>query len=208
MRDLEDAVTALTRPVVEHFQQTADDGKLIKLHSAELPCLFDQLYAAVAPGAETAAGSTSLASTRNLIDGDALFEHAKMASQIGDWCRMVFVRPTRHPAPDLKAWFDAYKHTDSDPDWYVSTLRRWRHVIEAILDKPKRFEVSLCPVCKSTTWTDEAGATFTHPILVEYKVPKDGAKIYPKATCRACDAEWGSFAAIEELGKELEEVAP
>jgi hypothetical protein len=206
--DLLAAVDALTRPVVEHFTQKSDAGAIVALHSAQNPPLLDQLYAAVTPGAESVAGSTSLASTRNLIDGDALFEHAKMCSAVGDWCRMVGVRPTRNPVADLRAWYVAYNATGSDPDWYRTELRRWRHVIGEILDKPKRFEVAYCPVCKSRTWVNQDGDELSHPILVEYKIPKDGARIEPKARCRAegCGTTWDTFAAIEELGEELAEV--
>lgn len=209
--DLLSAVQALTRPQHEHFPQTDDDGKLVKLHSIQQPPLLEQLYAAVNPSANKSAGSASLPSTRNLIDGDALFEYAKMAAAVKDWCRLVTIDPTRDPVVDLDAWYVAFtaaNHDDTAADWYRTELRRWATLIRNILEPPKRFEITTpCPVCKSETWTNPDGEEIRHPILVEYRVTPEGNPVRPRARCRAaeCGATWDNLEAIEELGTELSE---
>lgn len=210
--DLLTAVQALTRPQVEHFTQKDDDGGLVKIHSIEHACLLDELAAAVNPSTNKSAGSASMASTRNLIDSDALFEWSKMSAAIGGWCRIVGVTPTRNRVHDLDAWyvrFTAIPHLDdNDIEWYRIELRRWANLIRNMLEPPKRFELTTpCPVCKSDTWVNPDGETVRHPILVQYRVSPEGAPVKPSARCRNedCDAEWDSIEAIEELGEELQE---
>lgn len=210
--DLLAAVHALTRPHVEHFTQKTDAGELVKIHSIEQPCLLEQLYAAVNPSNNKSAGSASLPSTRNLIDGDALFEYAKMAAAVKDWCRIVGITPTRNTTKDLDAWYVAFNaiptEDDGPADWYRTELRRWASLIRNIMEPPKRFEITTpCPVCGSETWTNPDGEQIRHPILVEYRVTPEGNPVRPRARCRAtdCEAVWDNLEAIEELGTELAE---
>lgn len=212
MNDLLQAVQNLTRPVMEHFPQVDDDGHLIKLHSTQSVPLLEQFHEAISGQPQAGAGGSSLPSTRNLVDGDALFEYAKMASATRGWCRMVGASYAHDPAANLDAWypvFTAQNHDDARADWYRRELRRWASVIRAILEPPRKFEVTVpCPVCKNTHWVNPDGDLMPWPILVEYRLERDGSMSSPKAFCRveACDAVWSSLEAIEELGQELEEV--
>lgn len=210
--DLLAAVHALTRPHVDHFTQKTDDGELVKIHSIEQACLLEQLYAAVNPSTNKSAGSASAPWTRNLIDGDALFEYAKMAAAVKDWCRIVGITPTRNTTKDLDAWYVAFNAIPTDDDapagWYRTELRRWASLIRNILEPPKRFEITTpCPVCGADTWTNPDGEDIPHPLLVEYRVTPEGNPIRPRARCRAtdCGAEWDNLESIEELGTELTE---
>jgi hypothetical protein len=210
--DLLAAVQALTRPHVDHFTQKTDDGELVKIHSIEQPALLEQLYAAVNPSNNKSAGSASAPWTRNLIDGDALFEYAKMASAVKSWCLMVAITPGKDAVKNLDAWYVAYAaipdQDETHHDWYRTELRRWASLIRNILEPPKRFELTTpCPVCHSETWTNPDGEDIPHPLLVEYRVTPEGNPVRPRARCRAadCGAEWDNLEAIEELGTELAE---
>jgi hypothetical protein len=209
--DLLAAVHALTRPHVDHFTQKTDEGELVKIHSIEQPSLLKQLYAAVNPSNNKSAGSASAPWTRNLIDGDALFEYAKMASAVKSWCLMLAVIPGKDTGKNLDAWYVAFNATaqeDGHHDWYRTELRRWASLIRNIMEPPKRFEITTpCPVCASETWTNPDGEQILHPILVEYRVTPEGNPVRPRARCRAtdCAAVWENLEAIEELGAELAE---
>lgn len=206
MTDLLDAVDALTKPRIEHLPQIDDDGKWLKAHTVEHPPLLVQLKEAVNPSTNTAAGSSSLASTRNLVDSDALFEYSTMTAAIGDWCHIIQSERTRDPVVDLRRWYIAFNRTDSDPSFYLAELNRWAKLIRNILEPPKRMEVTTpCPVCDKRTWTDPEGNELLFPVVVEYKVPQDGEAIKPTALCRACDAVWKGFDAVKELAEELNE---
>jgi hypothetical protein len=203
-----DAVDDLTKPIVEHLTQKEDNGTYIRTHTAEHLPLLEQLRDAVNPSSNSAAGSASLKSTRNLIDGDALYRYALMTSAVGDWCNMLKVTRSRNPVTDLRRWYVAYAATGADGKWYVSELSRWAFQIRNLIEPPKRFELTIaCPVCRSSTWLDADGARIPHPLIVEYKVPADGASIKPKAMCRAegCEAVWVGYEAVEELSEELAE---
>lgn len=212
-----DAVDALTKERTEHMAQTDDDGKWLRTHTTQHPPLLTELRNAINPSSNTAAGSSSLASTRNLIDSDAMFEYGKMTGAIGDWCRIYQVRPTKDPIVDLRRWYIAFELNRSDSGWHERELRRWAHVIRNILEPPKKFEVKIaCPVCHSWIWINPDGEQIRYPIIVTYRLTIDGTMANEKAHCRAsttdsagtpipCGAEWDSFAAIEELGEETEE---
>jgi len=201
-----DAVDDLTKSRIEHMTQTADDGSYVKAHSVEHPALLHQLRDAVNPSSNTAAGSSSLKSTRNLIDSDALFEYGKMTAAIGDWCRIVNIQPTREPVADLRQWYIAYDRTGADDQWYISELRRWANLIRNILEPLKRIEVTTpCPVCGKRTWLDLDGKEMIFPVVIQYRLPKTGEAIHPNAICRACETVWEGIAAVEELGEELNE---
>lgn len=206
MTDLLDAIDALTKPRIEHMAQTSDEGKYLHTHTAEHKPLLTQLKDAVNPSSNTNAGSASLASARNPINSEALWEYTKIASAIGDWCRIAGADRTRDPIIDLRRWYIAYTKHDADPDWYVAELRRWAKLISKLLDPPKRIELTVaCPVCGKRTWVDAEGNDVLFPLVVEYRVPETGESIRPVALCRACETIWHGIEAIEELGIELTE---
>jgi hypothetical protein len=205
-----EAVLTLTKPIIEHLAQYDDDGTYLRTHTTEHLPLLEQLRDAVNPSSNTAAGSSSLPSTRNLIDSDALYRYSLMTSAIGDWCRIIGVTPTRpphrDPVKDLTEWYIAYNRGTDDGEWYIAELRRWAAQIRNLIEPSKRIEVTTpCPVCGKRTWTDQDGTELLFPIVVEYRMPKDGEAIKPTALCRACDAVWSGIGAIRELGEELTE---
>jgi hypothetical protein len=215
-----DLVDALTLPIREHHIQMHDYGVYLepvymKTHTTEHPPLLAQLAAAVNPSSNTAAGSASLKSNRNLIDSDALYRYALMTSAIGDWCRMWKVTPTRVPADDgnaramadLRQWYIAYTRGCDDPQWYIKELGRWVSLIRNLVEPTMvRIPVRVrCPICQAITFTTEDGEQSTFPIVMEYRKPKDGESIRPTATCRNtdCGAVWEGYDAIAELGDEV-----
>lgn len=215
-----DAVDALTKPVrTKVIQEIVVVPWLPRAttHTAEHPPLLTQLRDKITPSSNTSAGSASLAHMRNIIDSDAMFEHAKITAAIGDWCRIYDVERTRDPVVDLRRWYIAFTRNPSDSGWHERELRRWAGVIKNILEPAQKFEVlTPCPVCGSDSWVNPEGETIPHPILVTYRLSHDGGMIDEKATCRAsstddegfqapCGATWDSFAAIAELGQELAE---
>lgn len=217
-----DLVDALTKPTVEHHRQMHDYGVYlvpvyVKTHTTEHPPLLEQLAAAVNPSSNTAAGSSSLKSNRNLIDGDALYRYTLMTAAIGDWCRMWKVAPSREPVndatarimSDLRQWYIAYTRGGDNPQWYVKELGRWVALIRNLIEPTMvRIPVRVrCPICQAITFTTDDGEQSTFPIVMEYRKPKDGESIRPVATCRNgdCGATWEGYDAIRELGDEVEE---
>jgi hypothetical protein len=203
-----DVVDELTKSTFEHHTQQTDAGVYIKTHTAEHLPLLAQLRDAVNPSTNTAAGSSSLKSTRNLIDSDALYRYSLICSAIGDWCRIVGAERTRDPIVDLRRWYIAYTRGVFEGDWYLHELRRWAALIRNLIEPAKRLElVTPCPVCKSDKWVDHEGQTLRHPIVIEYRTPHGGDAIKPQATCRNidCGATWDNMDAIKELGEELEQ---
>jgi len=207
-----EAVDDLTKPIIEHLTQKDDDGTFLKIHTAEHLPLLHQLRDAVNPSSNTAAGSSSLASTRNLVDSDALYRYSLITAAIGDWCRIIGVVPTRtphrDPVTDLRQWYIAYERTGDDGEWYTRELVKWANVIRNLVDRMvERFPVRgvTCPVCKSATFTTDDGEQVMFPILIEYRRPKDGEHIRPKAICRNtdCGATWEGEEAIAELREEV-----
>lgn len=206
MTELLDAVDQLTKPAIEHMTQTKDDGTYLRTHTAEHKPLLTQLKDAVNPSANTSAGSASLASARNPINSEALWEYTKMFTAIGDWCRIAGADRTKDPIVDLRRWYIAYTKDDNDPDWYIRELRRWVNLIRKLLDPPKRIEITTaCPVCKKRTWVDADGNEILFPVIIEYRVPNEGETIRPNALCRACETVWQGYDSVEELAAELTE---
>jgi hypothetical protein len=204
-----DAVDALTKSTFEHHPQKTDAGTYIKTHTAEHLPLLAQLRDAVNPSTNTAAGSSSLKSTRNLIDSDALYRYSLICAAIRDWCIILGQERTRDPIVDLRQWYIAYtRDTRNEGIWHLAELRKWAALIRNLIEPAKRLElITPCPVCKSDQWTDHEGQTLRHPIIIEYRQPTDGTAIKPHATCRneTCGAVWENLDALKELGEELEE---
>jgi hypothetical protein len=203
-----DAVDALTKERTEHMAQTDDDGKWLRTHTTQHPPLLTELKNAINPSSNTAAGSSALASTRNLIDSDALFEYGKMTSAIGDWCRIYKVPTTRDPITDLRRWYIGFELNPSDSGWHEKELRRWAATIRGILNPPTLTipVEGACPVCLATEWGDIINGGGTQPVQVRVWVDEDsGAATGHTALCRACRAVWSGFDAVMELGEEVNE---
>lgn len=212
-----DAVDALTKPTVEHLSQTDDEGNWLRNHSVEHLPLLTALKNAINPSSNTAAGSSSLASTRNLIDSDAMFEYGKMTGAIGDWCRIYKVPITKDAITNLRQWYIAFELNPSDSGWHEKELRRWAGVIRNILEPPRKFEITVsCPVCGKDDYPNADGELVPHPLVGTYRLNEAGSVTNPRVTCRAvrmddsglqtpCGAEWDSFEAMEELGQEIQE---
>jgi hypothetical protein len=205
-----EAVEALTRPTSDVHIQTADSGEFVKLHKAEHLPLLHQLRDAVTPSTNTAAGSVSLKSTRNLVDSDALYRYALITSAIGDWCRIAKVEPTHGPhkdaVVDLQRWYVGYTQYPHDDTWHLSELRKWAATIRALIEPKKQFYLETpCPICDKRSWVDHDGNEMLFPLLVQYCLPKGDESLKPTALCRACNAVWQGFDSIEELSDELNE---
>jgi hypothetical protein len=203
-----DAVDALTKPRIDHVAQVDDDGKWLRNHTVTNDPLLTELKNAINPSSNTAAGSSALASTRNLIDSDAMFEYGKMTGAIGDWCRIYKVRPTRDPIVDLRRWYVAFELNPSDSGWHEKELRRWASTIKGILNPPTlTIPVEApCPICGATEWGDIINGGGTQPVQVRVWVDEDsGAATGHTALCRACKAVWSGFDAVMELGEEVNE---
>lgn len=207
MTDLLEAVDALTKPIIEHISQTDDDGKWIGTHTVQHPPLLQQLGDAVNPSSNTDTGSSSSASARSLINGDALFEYAKISSQIADWCRIAGAERIKDPVAALRTWYvQMLTFNDRDDTFYVNMLRKWAATIRGKLDPPKRLELTVsCPVCGKREWCDDQGNGSLFPVVIEYRRPVDGEPIKPTAMCRACKTVWQGTEAVEELADEVNE---
>ncbi|WP_138945264.1 hypothetical protein [Plantibacter sp. M259] len=220
MTDLLDAVQALTRTTVEHIKPSDDTGRPLpthtcaqlcnglSTHTVESPSLLVQLAEAVKPSTNTTAGSSSLAHTRNIIDGTALFHLAKISSAIRDWCRMAEVTPGHNPVTNLNAWYVAFTRYDNDPEWRIRELTKWARTITNILKPPVREELPYpCPVHHTDQWVDDMGNGGNHPLVLEYQRGEDGQVIDPRVRCRdaVCAVSWEGEDAMSELGDEVEE---
>lgn len=109
MSDLQEAVDALTEPVIEHIAQTGDDGKWLRAHSVEHPPLLRQLADAINPSKNSGPGTPATPATRSIVNFEAMFLHAKISSEIKSWCLIRKVKPVRpvDRIRDLQAWADS-----------------------------------------------------------------------------------------------------
>jgi len=202
-------VDKLTKPTFKHLWVDTPEGKRVR--TVEHPALLRQLEDAVTAsmGNDGRSKSTS-AMERNMLDSEALFEFLRIKSQIGDWCRLRDVQPTRDPVQDLRAWHVAHiGQSRPQDDFYVEQLRGWVGIIRARLDPPKRFEITQpCPVCGVAEVMDADGLV-SKAVVVEYRDYGTSTPIRPRAVCRnaLCQAVWDGLEAIEELGDELREKA-
>lgn len=204
--DLLELVDLLTLPKPEKVAQRHDYGWKIAWVSHDP--LLKQFGDAVWPSSNSSAGSASMASTRSLVDLDALFKYAKLSSAIGDWCHAVGVRATRKPVNDLRAWYAAYlKFDQADASFYEKQLRGWVGMIRHHLQPNDGFDLQYpCPVCGKRAWSDgnPDGAGGTFPLRVEYQ-KGDNATTRHRAECRApdCATAWEGIDAVAELASEL-----
>lgn len=222
MTDLLAAVQALTRPTVEHIKPCDDSGRPLpthtcaqlcnglSTHTVERPSLLVQLAEAVKPSTNTTAGSSSLAHTRNIIDGTALFHLAKISPAIRDWCRLVKVVPTTDPSGNLDRWYVAFARYESDTTaWYAGELHKWARTIGNLTNPPVQEELPYpCPIhTPGNEWTDDMGNGGLHPLVLEYRRSEDGEVSDERVRCRhgECSSIWPGMEAIIELAEETEE---
>lgn len=215
MVDLLQAVEALTKPTVEHHAQKKPDGSWWRNHTSTVPALLNRLAAAADPAnadGEAPAGASGL--SRVPVNLTAIEQHAKIASQIRDWCRIRAVEPTRPPhtstIEDLQRWHAAVlADNDFDPEWWVRQLRGWAHLIRELLQPAKSFEAHYpCPVCGATSWGDRINGGSMWPIEVRYDLTDDGRMVHERAVCRAgCGTTWVGPEAVRELADEQKEKA-
>jgi hypothetical protein len=205
------AVEALTKPQAVKVPQIADDGTHLKTWTVTHAALLDQFRDAVIPSTNTTVGSSSLASMRNVLDSTALLEYAKIASQTGDWCRIIKIDAVRDARLNLLHWYARFNTLNSDPQaasWYISMLRGWANLIRAHLDPPRRRAIMYpCPVCGKTVWSTEDGEGGMWPLELLYRLDEDDEPVILSAICKACDpvTTWPSRDAVRELVAELEE---
>lgn len=207
MTALLDAVEALTKPTINHIAQKDDHGKWLRAHTVKSEPLLQQFADAVQPSSNRTTGSAATAATRAPIDLEAAFEFAKMASQIGDWCRMVGVPATRHPVEDLQRWYVArLTLRDVDDRFYIRALGSWAGIIRNHLDPPEKFvPEGLCPVCGGGSWGDAINGGDLWPIIVKYRLDDDDQMTDETALCRLCQIVWDGRDSIEELADEMNE---
>ena len=206
-----DAVDALTKPTIDHVKQTADDGTYIRTVPVEHPALLQQLADAVLPGGSNDHGGQSAsASSRNVLDSQALYELLLIQKQLLDMCAWVGTVGDRRDLPGtLRKWYTAYiGRADFDSEqWYLGQLRRWADQIRSRTEPPKTFEAGYpCPICGPSPWVDTDGELHPNMLLVEY--PRHEVDLTRARTiCKnpACKAEWVGVGAMAELGDELKE---
>jgi hypothetical protein len=207
MSDLLDAVDTLTKPIIEHIAQRADSGKWIRTHTVERAPLLQQMHDAVTPsGGNDGASKSSAAAERSPADLDALFEYAKITSQIRSWLVIAKLVPTHEPIDNLRRWYVAHTaERDHVDDWYLRMLRGWAAHIKRMLDKPCSFvPEAACPVCGATEWGNMIEGGGRWPIKIEYRLAEDG--VTPKdhsALCQLCRTVWEGHDAVVELADEL-----
>ncbi|WP_223690096.1 DUF7341 domain-containing protein [Leifsonia poae] len=206
-----DAIEALTKPIRVKVPQIDDAGQHIKTWTITHDSLLDQFRAAVIPSTNTAAGSSALASTRNMLDSTALYEYSKIASATGDWCRLVGRTATRDAKENLTHWYPAFQAEYPEPDvtkWYLTELRQWANLIREHLDPPRRRSITYpCPVCGKTSWIGADGDGGTWPLELQYRVDDSNEPVIERVICRACEPHtiWPTRDAARELLEELTE---
>lgn len=196
--DLDAAVTALTQPT-ESLVQVGD--KWVKVKHEPLLTQLEEAVRSSFGGSSAGGGSTS----GSVLNSAAFYLASQILSQIGDWCRMVGVRPARDAVSDLVAWSIVFQGSG---EFHASQLERWAAEIRDLLDPPKRVPLNApCAVCDATSHTDAEGVV-SLPVLVEYdsalaSYDRVSAEATMRARCRVCDAEWNGRDAIVELIEEL-----
>lgn len=207
-----DAIDALTKPTVVNVKQTTDDGEYLRTVPVEHPALLQQLADAVVPsGSNDHGGQSASDASRNIIDGQALYELVQIQRQLFEWCSLVKIRGDRNDLPGtLRAWYVAYlpmnKTIESD-EWYGRELSRWIRTIENRIDRNiKQFDTTrICPICKNSRWIDEHGDSQPARLIGSYRRSEDGSIGGQQVICQKCRTSWDNMEAINELVEELEE---
>ena len=200
MTELLDAVEALTKPLA--MKIIRDDGTTTRItHDPLLVQLQDAVTSAIGNGG---GGGTA---TGSVLNDEAWYRLSLIRTQLGDWCRMVDVRPTRTDAvKDLRAWHVAFLSRNLDPRGYTRMLEGWAVTIRDLLDPPKRVPLrGACPVCSADHWFGVDGSRRASPVAVEYDYANPYRSV--RAVCRVvgCGTEWTGVEAVEELVAEMTE---
>lgn len=200
MTELNDVVDDLTLPRPVKIE--TDDGHTWATEDA----LLVQLREAVSSSLNSGSGSGGSPSTRNVLDGDALYKAAIITSQIGDWCRIIGATITRDAVVDLRAWHAAFIGRDEPEEFYIRQMRAWAGQIRAMTNPPKVIEITApCPVCGEGSYVNDLGERITNPLALTYRPDSDHMWKNSRVMCRACDAVWVGGDAMEELRDEIEE---
>lgn len=198
------------RPAVDEDGNPIRERKGTQTVTVTHEPLLHQLEAAVASTMGGAGRGSTLPWELNMLDGDALYKFAGIASQIADWCRVAGVKPDRHPAENLRAWYVATLHRNLEPavlDGYETVLHGWAVTIKAKLNPPRVLELtSPCPSCKASVWVDVEGVSFTHPVKIEYWGSGPDVLEHARATCRACDSVWKGSSALRALRYDVDTI--
>lgn len=207
MKDLLEAVDALTLVEHEHIAQKSDDGRWLKAHTVTHPSLLQRMADAVTPSTGRDNASKSSAATRSPVDADALFEYAKMSAAIKSWCLMVRVAPDRDPAVGLRRWYVARLAQPGEDDaWYTRQLTSWANIIRNHLNPPQSFTIKApCPVCLVTAFGNEIDGGDTWPMQVRYRMTDNNEMVDTMAICRACATVWPGYESVAELAEEVGE---
>ncbi|HEU5223458.1 MAG TPA: hypothetical protein VFU07_07230 [Candidatus Lumbricidophila sp.] len=209
MKTISELVGDLTLPSFEYVFQRVEETGESRTSTVELPPLLLQLRDRVWPsGQSDGRGSKSMPSTRSLVDDTALYDYARIAAQIGDWCRMARLVATRDAIADLRAWHDHTKAVlagDTEV-FYRKQLAGWVGLIRDHLQPPERVTIEHpCPACGTTGWGDQITGGDRWPIELRYWVDESQHPHGEVARCRVCGLVWRGRAAVEELGEELNE---
>lgn len=191
MDDLIEAVEALTK--VRHVMIDTDDGPRWATGEPRLKQLQEAVYASMGDRG----GAGGLKSERSLLSSDALYRASVIQSQIGDWCRMESVKPTRDPIIDLEAWCQVRITDPKRPDdWHIQQLEKWAREIDGMFNRPRTVDITTsCPVCGERSYEDDNGDICTWPL----KATADPFKV----ECRSCGITWDGPDAAEELADEI-----
>lgn len=198
------AVDALTQPTYLKVPQIIDgEGRITRLRQDPLLTQLDDAIRGAMSG--TAGATASTASTRSLVNSDALHQLTMISSLIIDWSAAVGAPQRRDPLNGLRAWHAAVLTLDIPRPWYTRLLRTWAGTIRAIVNPPKTRELEYpCPVCKASSWDDGEGSAGPFPLVQTYH--PDAPTASANVRCRACGARWEGVEAMEELANELTEV--
>lgn len=200
MTELLDAVDDLTLP--KPVKVPTDDGYTWATEDA----LLVQLREAVSSSLNSGSGAGGSPSTRNVLDGDALYKAAIITSQIGDWCRIAGAEVTRDAVVDLRAWHARFISLDQPEEFYLGQMRGWSRDIRAMVNPPKVVEITAaCPVCGEGSYVNDMGERITNPLVLTYRPDSDHMWKNSRVICRACEAVWVGGDAMEELRDELED---
>lgn len=203
-QDIMQTVMRDGRPVTDDNGNPIREAKGKQRVTLTAAPLLHQLEEAIASTIGAGAGRAMTAKfALSVLDSGALHQFTIIDTQIRDWCRMIGVTPTRHPAENLRAWYAATLSRRMEPaqvDFYTGVLTGWAGLIRAKLNPPRTMELTApCPECGATEYTDEDGDVGPFPVKIEYWDGDVSILERARATCRACDATWKGARQLREL---------
>lgn len=143
MRDLLEAVDALTKPVRVLVPQ--DDGvEPFTTRLVHAP-LLEQFRAEIFHSTGSGGGGGASSSERAPIDFDMFTLYELIDGKIRSW----EYAPRKGDLVDtLRKWYSVYQVHATEPEPYLSELRSFKTLIESRLDGGKRLELMFpCPSC-------------------------------------------------------------